>query len=147
MDQYGCRSRVGRIVGVKRHTLARTVAHLVNRAGKVSHALTLHEPSADLTGHARTELVRAPSLGTFLHCHPLQAAPMARPGRHLVAGEVWGLLQVGALLTPVVAPQDCTLGTLLVAHGAVVGFGEPLAEVRPTSPVRATATLSDTTTG
>jgi biotin-dependent carboxylase-like uncharacterized protein len=121
--------------------------HLVNRAGKVSHALTRHEPSADLTGPARTELVRAPSLGTFLHCHPLQAAPLARPGRHLVAGEVWGLLQVGALLTPVVAPQDCTLGTLLVAHGAVVGFGEPLAEVRPTSPVRATATLSDTTTG
>ncbi|NRF67704.1 acetyl-CoA carboxylase [Aquincola sp. S2] len=70
--------------------------------------------------------VSAPSLGVFLHRHPLRAEALAAAGSAVQAGQVLGLLQIGPLLLPVAAPADACVIELLADDGAVVGYGTPL---------------------
>lgn len=77
-------------------------------------------------------IVNAPSLGVFLHRHPLRGDDLALPGAAVTAGQVLGLLQVGPLLLPVPAPADGLLADWLVPHGMTVGYGTPLAALSPT---------------
>lgn len=76
-------------------------------------------------------VVRAESVGVFLHEHPQRGEPLASPGTRVRAGQAVGLLQIGALLLPVTAPHDGTVEAMLVAPGHVVGYGTPLIELRP----------------
>jgi acetyl-CoA carboxylase biotin carboxyl carrier protein len=87
-------------------------------------AETAHPPSHSLT-------VNAPSVGVFLHAHPLHPAALAPVGARVRAGEAVGLLQIGALLLPVPAPQAATVIGMRVAHGATVGYGTPLVDLDP----------------
>jgi acetyl-CoA carboxylase biotin carboxyl carrier protein len=73
----------------------------------------------------------APSVGVFLHAHPLHAAPLVRAGEHVCAGQPMGLMKIGALLLPVRAPCSGVLIALLVPEGEPVGWGTPLAELQP----------------
>ena len=74
--------------------------------------------------------VGAPSPGIFLDRHPLHERAMAAVGAHFQAGEPLGFLQVGPLLTPVASPQAGTVVEVLVEHGTVVGYGEPLFQLQ-----------------
>jgi acetyl-CoA carboxylase biotin carboxyl carrier protein len=76
-------------------------------------------------------VVQAPSVGVFLHEHPLRGEPLAGRGTRVRAGQVVGLLQIGALLLPVTAPQDGIIEAVLVAQGTAVGYGTPLVELLP----------------
>jgi|EndMetStandDraft_7_1072992.scaffolds.fasta_scaffold17174_3 acetyl-CoA carboxylase biotin carboxyl carrier protein len=71
----------------------------------------------------------APSVGTFLHAHPLHAA-LARPGERVSTGQPVGLMQIGPLLLPVDAPQSGVLIAFLVPDGHAVGWGTPLVELQ-----------------
>jgi len=75
--------------------------------------------------------VRAPSVGVFLAAHPLQATPLASPGARVRAGEAIGLMQIGALLLPVPAPQHAIVRSVRAVPGTPVGFGTPLFELDP----------------
>jgi acetyl-CoA carboxylase biotin carboxyl carrier protein len=75
--------------------------------------------------------VTAPSLGVFLHRHPLRDRALARPGQPVRAGDPVGLLRIGALLLPVPAPVDGVLLDVLVEDGKTVGFGAVLARLQP----------------
>lgn len=75
--------------------------------------------------------VAAPSVGVFLHAHPLHLTALAPAGTRVRAGETIGLLQIGALLLPVCAPQAATVARVRVAAGTVVGYGTPLVELDP----------------
>jgi len=81
-------------------------------------------------GLAPPSVVTAPSVGVFLHAHPLRGEPLASPGSQTRAGQVLGLLQIGALLLPVTAPQGGVVQGMLVAQGTTVGYGTPLVELR-----------------
>lgn len=70
--------------------------------------------------------VAASSVGVFLHCHPLREEALAPPGTTVLPGQALGLLQVGPLLLPVLAPAAGIVRELLAAHGAVVGYATPL---------------------
>ncbi|NDZ11665.1 acetyl-CoA carboxylase biotin carboxyl carrier protein subunit [Variovorax sp. WS11] len=72
----------------------------------------------------------APSVGVFLHAHPLHAAPLARPGEHVVAGQPVGVIRIGPLLLPVHAPQAGVLIAFLVPDRQAVGWGTPLVELQ-----------------
>ena len=78
--------------------------------------------------------VTAPSLGVFLHRHPLRAEALAAPGTAVQAGQVLGLLQIGSLLLPVPAPADAFVIEALAEHGAVVGYGTPLFALQADTP-------------
>jgi len=73
----------------------------------------------------------ASSVGIFLHHHPLRGTPLAPPGTEVQAGQTVGLLQIGALLLPVVAPQAGVVAALREAHGSLVGYGTALVELHP----------------
>ena len=72
----------------------------------------------------------APSVGNFLHAHPLHAAPLARPGERVSAGQPVGLMQIGPLLLPVHASQSGVLIAFLVPDGQPVGWGTLLVELQ-----------------
>ena len=75
--------------------------------------------------------VHAPSVGVFLAAHPLQTTPLALPGARVRAGEPIGLMQIGALLLPVHAPQNAIVRAVRVAPGTPVGYGTPLFDLDP----------------
>lgn len=78
--------------------------------------------------------VTAASVGIFLHRHPLRATPLAATGTTVQAGQVVGLLQIGALLLPVAAPRAGVVASVLVDHGSLVGYGTTLLELQPPLP-------------
>lgn len=83
---------------------------------------------------ADTFTVTAPSVGVFLTAHPVDrgtAVPLARVGGRVEAGQALGLLQVGVLLLPVVAPRAGIVAALRARTGATVGYGTPLVDLRP----------------
>lgn len=89
-------------------------------------------PSAVLTAAPPAlSVIAAPSVGFFLHHHPLRATPLAPTGTTVQAGQVVGLLQIGALLLAVAAPQAGVVASVLVAHGSLVGYGTSLLELHP----------------
>jgi acetyl-CoA carboxylase biotin carboxyl carrier protein len=88
------------------------------------------ELPAEVT-EAGTVPVHAPSVGVFLHSHPLAAAPLVRIGENVLAGQTVGLLQIGPLLLPVTVTQAGEVIAMCVAHGLPVGYGMPLVELHP----------------
>jgi acetyl-CoA carboxylase biotin carboxyl carrier protein len=62
----------------------------------------------------------------------MQAAPLARCGSRIRAGQTVALLQIGALLLPIDAPRDGTVTSLLVPHGTLVGYGMEIIELSAT---------------
>jgi acetyl-CoA carboxylase biotin carboxyl carrier protein len=83
-------------------------------------------PSVD----APSITVRAPSPGIFLDRHPLHQHAIALDA-DVRAGEPLGFLQIGPLLLPVPAPRAGGVTHVLIEHGTVVGYGEPLFLLRP----------------
>jgi len=95
------------------------------------------EDAASAVAPPTLSIVAAPSVGFFLHQHPLRATPLAVPGTTVQAGQVVGLLQIGALLLAVAAPQAGVVASVLVTHGSPVGYGTPLLELQPLLPASA----------
>lgn len=71
-------------------------------------------------------VAKATIAGRFLPAHPWRAKPFAEIGRQIAAGEIVGLVQVGALYAPVTAPADGIVDAILAEPGALVGYGSPL---------------------
>lgn len=78
--------------------------------------------------------VTAPSLGVFLHRHPLHDTPLAPAGTAVAPGDLLGLLRIGSLLLPVTAPLAATVAGFHAAHDSLVGYGTPLVELTPIAP-------------
>ena len=80
---------------------------------------------------ARGLSANAPSVGVFLHGHPLRETALAPVGTRVRAGQPLGLLQIGALLLPLCSPQAAVVTGVRVAHGTAVGYGTPLVDLQP----------------
>ncbi|MGE0714150.1 MAG: hypothetical protein AB7P02_01800 [Alphaproteobacteria bacterium] len=78
-------------------------------------------------------VVTATAFGLFTSCAPGTERPLATPGAPVAAGDVVALLRVGDLYRPVRAPVAGSLGTALVAEGALVGHGDPVFTMAPES--------------
>ena len=84
-------------------------------------------PEVDATSVAAT----APSVGVFLHRHPLRDSAVAETGATVRSGQIVGLMQIGALLLPVTSPCDGVVAAMLLEHGATAGYGARLVELHP----------------
>jgi acetyl-CoA carboxylase biotin carboxyl carrier protein len=80
-----------------------------------------------------SDVIAATTVGIFLHRHPLHEAALAPERTSVRAGQALGLLRIGPLLVPVIAPRDGIVGATLVAHETAVGFGTGLVELHPAS--------------
>lgn len=98
-------------------------AHDDQAGDQQSDAASGQRPSSDV--------VAASTVGLFLHRHPLHETALAPEGTPVRAGQALGLLRIGPLLVPVIAPRDGIVGAMLVAHETVVGFGTGLVELHP----------------
>ena len=78
--------------------------------------------------------VTAPSLGVFLHRHPLHDRPIAPIGTAVRQGQPLGLLRIGSLLLPVPAPIAGIVAGFWAAHDGLVGYGSALVELDPLPP-------------
>ena len=76
-------------------------------------------------------MVTSPGIGHFLHRHSLSLATLAPAGALVDAGQIVGLLQVGVLLIPILAPCAGRVAGHLVAHGEIVDFGMKLIGLHP----------------
>jgi acetyl-CoA carboxylase biotin carboxyl carrier protein len=72
----------------------------------------------------------APCAGLFLAAHPAQPSPLAVHGNRVRAGDVVGLLQIGLLLVPVVAPTAGVISDILIPPGTLVGYGRPIVAIK-----------------
>jgi acetyl-CoA carboxylase biotin carboxyl carrier protein len=75
--------------------------------------------------------VTAPSVGVFLHAHPLHPTPFVALGAKVEAGATIGLLRIGSMLLPVRAPRAGTVAAVHVADATPVGYGTPLVALDP----------------
>jgi acetyl-CoA carboxylase biotin carboxyl carrier protein len=80
---------------------------------------------------AATIAVAAPGVGTFLRAHPLHDRPLAAAGDSVGAGQPIAVLQVGALLLPVVASTAAVMIDAVVEDGTLVGYGDRLFDLPP----------------
>jgi acetyl-CoA carboxylase biotin carboxyl carrier protein len=115
---------------------ATDIALLELRAPGVDICLWQHDGQIDTLppGHGRsaaraTQPIKAQFVGVFLHSHPLHDTALAALGQEVVAGQAIGLLRIGALLLPVLAPRDSIVTGYAVAHGVTVGYGTPLVDL------------------
>lgn len=79
--------------------------------------------------HARSIVVSAPCAGVLLDRHPLATEPWAQTGKPVTAGELIGLLQMGLVLAPVIAPVTGMVTRVLLSAGSTVGYGTALFEL------------------
>jgi acetyl-CoA carboxylase biotin carboxyl carrier protein len=73
--------------------------------------------------------VVAPCAGILLDRHPAGACGFPRTGERVMAGDLVGLLRIGLVLAPVVAPVSGTITHMLVTVGAPVGYGTCIMEI------------------
>ena len=83
---------------------------------------------------AKAIVVTAPCAGVLLDRHPLAAEPLAQTGEPVTAGELIGLLQMGLVLAPVIAPVTGMVMRVLLPAGSTVGYGAGLFELVEGSP-------------
>jgi biotin carboxyl carrier protein len=76
-----------------------------------------------------TAIIEATGPGRFLSSHPLRPKQRLVNGHAIKRGDIVGYLQIGAILTAVVAPAAGLLNRWIVADGDLVGHGQPLAEI------------------
>ncbi|MCP3468777.1 hypothetical protein NLM33_00395 [Bradyrhizobium sp. CCGUVB1N3] len=69
--------------------------------------------------------------GHFLAGHPWRTKPFVEPGQQIHAGAIVGLVKVGLIYAPVLSPAEGILDAVLAETGAMVGYGTPIARIRP----------------
>ena len=100
--------------------------------GPGTHIHLRHPAATSTPAVAPRHTVTAPSLGVFLHRHPLHDTPLAPTGTAVSQGQLLGLLRIGALLLPVTAPIAATVAGFWAEHDSLVGYGADLVELHPT---------------
>ncbi|MBR0832414.1 acetyl-CoA carboxylase biotin carboxyl carrier protein subunit [Bradyrhizobium manausense] len=103
-----------------------TLKLVVDTGTRVAAAAT---PVAAVTDHS--VIAKADVAGHFLAAHPWQDKPFAAPGQRIEAGAVVGLVKVGLLYAPVVAPVTGTIDAVMAETGAMVGYGTPIVRIQP----------------
>jgi acetyl-CoA carboxylase biotin carboxyl carrier protein len=117
--------------GVARLELTGPDVRLVLGREARAEPLTSELEDETVTPDVQTIAVAAPGVGTFLRAHPLHDRPLADNGDTVGAGQPIAVLQVGALLLPVVAPAAAMVVEAAVENRTLVGYGDRLFDLLP----------------
>lgn len=81
-------------------------------------------PAADHAIVAKSDVA-----GHFLATHPWRDKPFVAPGQRIEAGAIVGLVRIGLLYAPVVAPAAGIVDAVIAQTGATVGYGTPIVRI------------------
>src|SRR6266566_5573869 len=101
---------------------------VVDTGARMAASPTL-APAASATDHS--VIAKADVAGHFLAAHPWRDKPFVTPGQRIEAGTIVGLVKIGLLYAPVVAPAAGTVDAVIAETGATVGYGTPIMRIRP----------------
>ena len=73
-------------------------------------------PAAD-----HSVIAKADVAGHFLAAHPWRDKPFVAPGQRIEAGAIVGLIKIGLLYAPVIAPVSAITASTVPAAGAMTG--------------------------
>ncbi|MBR0825536.1 acetyl-CoA carboxylase biotin carboxyl carrier protein subunit [Bradyrhizobium manausense] len=102
---------------------------VVDRGARMAASATLAAATAPPRDHA--VVAKADVAGHFLAAHPWRDQPFVAPGQRVEAGAIVGLVQIGLLYAPIVAPAAGTVDAVIAETGATVGYGTPIVRIRP----------------
>ncbi|WP_439406172.1 acetyl-CoA carboxylase biotin carboxyl carrier protein [Bradyrhizobium sp. DASA03076] len=105
-----------------------TLKLVVDTGNRIAASATLAAADAPVTH--RSIIAKADVAGQFLAAHPWQDKPFVSPGQRIEDGAMVGLVKVGLLYAPVVAPAAGTIDAVIAETGAMVGYGTPIARIR-----------------
>ena len=74
--------------------------------------------------------IDAPRVGTFYVASAPGEAPFVKPGDTVHKGQTIGLIEAMKMINEIPAPCDCVIESLVAQDGALVGFGDPLFQIR-----------------
>ena len=74
--------------------------------------------------------IDAPLVGTFYVASAPGEAPFVKPGDTVHKGQTIGLIEAMKMINEIPAPCDCVIENLVAQDGALVGFGDPLFQIR-----------------
>ena len=102
---------------------------VMDTAARTAASPTLAAAASPADDHS--VVVKADVAGYFLTTHPWRDQPFVAPGQPIEAGAIVGLVKIGLLYAPVVAPAAGTVDAVIAETGATVGYGTPIARIRP----------------
>ncbi|MDN4982975.1 acetyl-CoA carboxylase biotin carboxyl carrier protein subunit [Bradyrhizobium arachidis] len=106
-----------------------TLKLVVDTGIRIATSATPAATDAPINDHSI--IAKADVAGHFLAAHPWQDKPFVVPGQRIEAGAIVGLVKVGLLYAPVVAPAAGTVDAVIAETGAMVGYGTPIVRIRP----------------
>ena len=74
--------------------------------------------------------IDAPLVGTFYVASAPGEAPFVQPGDTVHKGQTIGLIEAMKMINEIPAPCDCVIENLVAQDGVLVGFGDPLFQIR-----------------
>jgi acetyl-CoA carboxylase biotin carboxyl carrier protein len=102
---------------------------VMDTAGQMAASQTPAAAAGPATDHA--VIAKADVTGHFLAAHPWRDKPFVAPGQRIEAGAIVGLVRIGLLYAPIVAPAAGTVDVVIAETGATVGYGTPIVRIRP----------------
>lgn len=106
-----------------------TLKLVVDTRPRMAASATATAPAAD-----RFVMAKADVAGHFHAAHPWQDKPFVAPGQRIEAGATLGLVKIGLLYAPVVAPTAGIVDAVITETGAMVGYGTPIVRILPLAP-------------
>ena len=100
----------------------------VVEAAPVAAAQPAAAPAAAAPAAGAT--IDAPLVGTFYVASAPGEAPFVKPGDTVHKGQTIGLIEAMKMINEIPAPCDCVIESLVAQDGALVGFGDPLFQIR-----------------
>ena len=80
---------------------------------------------------SRREVAQTQSAGIFQTTHPMRDAALVNVGDAVNKNDVVGLLKIGLIYAPVIAPIDGVVSRIVATDAEMLGFGSAVLELEP----------------
>lgn len=87
-------------------------------------------PAVTAESQAEALYIRTPLVGSFYGAPEPGKPPFVKPGDRVKKGQTVCVIEAMKMINEVPAPCDCLIAKALPRDGALVGFDEPLFEIR-----------------
>jgi acetyl-CoA carboxylase biotin carboxyl carrier protein len=102
---------------------------VMDTASRMALSPALAATAGSTTDHSI--VAKADVAGHFLAAHPWRDKPFVAPGQPVEAGAIVGLVKIGLLYAPILAPAAGTVDAVIAETGTMVGYGTPIVRIHP----------------